>query len=107
MLLLVVSSTCALRNPYNMEKKNHPASQAAATYQPAPIDTTGVVLPESLLKLTETIARNTHEVWARQRMDEGWRYGPSRDDVRHRPDLNRRHRVYQTEGILFYGTCYI
>ena len=60
-----------------MEKKNHPASQAAATYQPAPIDTTDVVLPESLLKLTETIARNTHEVWARQRMDEG-----CRDDVR-------------------------
>lgn len=65
-----------------MEKKNNPAGQAAATYQPAPIDTAGVVLPESLLALTETIARNTHEAWARQRMDEGWRYGPSRDDVR-------------------------
>ena len=28
------------------------------------------------------LAKNTHDVWARQRIAEGWRYGPQRDDSR-------------------------
>lgn len=47
-------------------------------YIPNPIDTTDVVLPERLLALTEQIAENVHEVWARQRISEGWVYGPER-----------------------------
>jgi hypothetical protein len=30
--------------------------------------------------LTELLAKNAHENWARQRMEEGWRWGPRRDD---------------------------
>ncbi|MBV9850148.1 MAG: Ryanodine receptor Ryr [Armatimonadetes bacterium] len=52
-----------------------------ACYAPSPRDTSGVVLTEEVCALTEELARNTHEVWARQRMAEGWRYGPRRDDV--------------------------
>ena len=52
----------------------------AAGYQPAPLDLSDVVLPESLLALTEAVAENTHEVWSRNRMEEGWTYGPERDD---------------------------
>lgn len=33
-------------------------------YQPTPIDTGGVVLPEELTELTEEMACNVHEVWA-------------------------------------------
>ena len=50
------------------------------SYTPHPADTSGVALPQSLLALTEEIARNVHEVWAAGRVAEGWRYGEERDD---------------------------
>jgi hypothetical protein len=49
-------------------------------YEPEPIDTTRVQLPVSLTELTERLAENTHDVWARQRLAEGWTWGPRRDD---------------------------
>ena len=48
-------------------------------YDPKPIDTADVSLPEELLALTEKIAENVHDVWAVGRMSEGWRYGPAKD----------------------------
>lgn len=47
-------------------------------YIPEPVDTSDVTLPESLVALTEKIAENVHDVWARQRIREGWVYGPER-----------------------------
>jgi hypothetical protein len=52
------------------------------TYQPHPIDTSGVVLDDGLLRLTEALARHTHDVWARERLRLGWTWGPRRDDAR-------------------------
>ncbi|KUF96466.1 Serine carboxypeptidase 26 [Phytophthora nicotianae] len=49
-------------------------------YRPLPIDTTTVELPPRLLRLVDLLAENAHEVWAKGRMDEGWTYGPQRDD---------------------------
>jgi len=49
-------------------------------YIPDPKDTSGVRLPEELTELAEIIAENVHEVWAQNRMKEGWIYGPVRDD---------------------------
>lgn len=49
-------------------------------YQPNPINTDDVVLKEELLKLTEQIAENVHEVWAKGRIADGWKYGPARND---------------------------
>jgi len=58
------------------------------TYEPAPIDTSGVTLTAELLDLTELLASNVHDLWARQRMGEGWRHGPERNDARkEHPDL--------------------
>lgn len=51
-------------------------------YKPEPIDTSDVILPKNLLELTEKIAENVHENWARQRWLEGWRYGEHRDDLK-------------------------
>jgi len=51
-------------------------------YTPAPIDTARITLTEDIRELTEQLARNTHDVWARQRMNDGWRYGPERHDGR-------------------------
>jgi class 3 adenylate cyclase len=57
-------------------------------YKPKPIDTTGVTLPESLEKLTEALAENSHDLWAKGRMAQGWSYGPERDDKeKTHPDL--------------------
>lgn len=50
------------------------------TYIPQPIDTSNVALPEELVQLSEMIAENVHEVWARDRMNQGWTYGEHRDD---------------------------
>lgn len=49
-------------------------------YMPRPADTSEVRLPEELLPLIEEMARNVHEVWAQNRMNEGWTYGVRRDD---------------------------
>ncbi len=49
-------------------------------YMPRPADTSEVRLPEELLPLIEEIARNVHEIWAQNRMNEGWTYGVRRDD---------------------------
>jgi RyR domain len=54
----------------------------ATSYEPEPLDTSAIVLSAEILALTEMLARNTHDVWARQRIAEGWRYGPQRDDAR-------------------------
>ena len=50
------------------------------SYTPNPIDTTDVELSEELLQLVELLAENTHNVWAKGRMDEGWTLGPVRND---------------------------
>lgn len=43
-------------------------------YIPEPIDTSDVVLSEELLELTEVLAKNTHHVWAQERIGLGvWR----------------------------------
>jgi hypothetical protein len=49
-------------------------------YQPEPLDARDVPLAEDLMQLTETLARNAHEVWAQRRLADGWTLGPTRDD---------------------------
>lgn len=51
-------------------------------YIPQPISTDDIVLSAEIMELSEKIARNVHEVWAKSRMSEGWTYGPVRDDVK-------------------------
>ncbi len=62
--------------------RNSDGARRDAGYDPAPIDTTRIKLTEDISELTELLARNTHDVWARQRMGDGWRYGPERNDGR-------------------------
>lgn len=57
-------------------------------YNPHPIDLDDVELNTDLLDLREAIAENAHEVWADQRQEEGWTYGPMRDDQKKlHPDM--------------------
>ena len=57
-------------------------------YIPHPINLDDVVVEEELIELREAIAENAHEVWAETRRNEGWSYGPVRDDVKKQhPDM--------------------
>ena len=51
-------------------------------YIPSPADTSSINLPETLVELTEALAKNVHEVWAEGRLTAGWKLGPVRDDVK-------------------------
>ena len=51
-------------------------------YKPEPIDTADIVLEDDIMELAETLAKNTHEVWAAGRLAHGWKYGEKRDDSR-------------------------
>ena len=57
-------------------------------YTPQPIDTSDVELSEELQLLTEQLACNVHDIWAAGRINDGWTYGPERNDaLKHHPCL--------------------
>ena len=51
------------------------------SYLPKPLDTSDILLSEELIELVEQMAKNVHEVWAENRISEGWSYGPERSDT--------------------------
>lgn len=48
-------------------------------YTPKPLDTSNIILDDELLRLTEQLAENVHEVWSQSRIAEGWTYGSERN----------------------------
>lgn len=67
-------------------------------YQPKPLDTSKIKLPAELDKLLEQLARNTHEVWSAQRLQDGWQFGPERnDDKRLHPGLVPYEELSESE----------
>lgn len=50
------------------------------TYQPDPIDTSMIELPQEIIAIGEKLAKNIHDTWAAQRYADGWQYGPERND---------------------------
>lgn len=68
--------------------KRNDLDKTAMEYHPEPANLDIIRLPDSLSDLTEAIAENTHDCWAKARMEQGWTYGPRRDDVKKKhPDL--------------------
>lgn len=51
------------------------------TYTPQPVDTSKIILPEELAPLAEQMAKNVHEIWSQTRIEQGWTYGPERNDA--------------------------
>lgn len=49
-------------------------------YIPKPEDTSDVLLSQEILDMTELIAKNTHENWAKNKLEDGWVYGDTLDD---------------------------
>lgn len=67
-------------------------------YQPKPVDTSTIELPNGIANLVEKLSENSHDVWAKQRMSEGWTYGPERDDAtKKHPDLVPYNDLSETE----------
>ena len=73
-------------------------------YIPQPVDTSDVQLPEELKALVEDMAKNVHEVWAQNRIQQGWIYGPERNDtLKHHPcmvayeELPEQEREYDRD----------
>ena len=44
-------------------------------YKPTPLDLSQVKLNEKKMDLVELLAENTHNVWAKERIKQGWTYG--------------------------------
>lgn len=57
-------------------------------YAPKPVDTSHVKLADDLRELTERLAENAHDVWARRKLADGWTWGPTVDAAaKKHPDL--------------------
>jgi class 3 adenylate cyclase len=67
-------------------------------YIPNPKDTSAIKLTHDIRELLEQLAENTHDIWAQQRIAEGWRYGPSRNDSRkEHPNLVPYNQLPESE----------
>lgn len=53
-------------------------------YKPAPLDLSAVSLTPKLEELVDQLAENTHNLWARERIQQGWTYGLNEDSENHR-----------------------
>ena len=69
-------------------------------YEPHPIDLSNVEISDDLIELREAIAENAHEVWAYNRKQEGWTYGPERDDAKKlHPDMIAYNKLPESEKL--------
>lgn len=53
-------------------------------YKPAPLDLGAIILTPRMEELVDQLAENTHNLWAKERIQQGWTYGLNED-----PDLHR------------------
>lgn len=81
-MMPVTKGACSQRSAVLLSWARRPRRMPCMSYKPAPIDTSKVELSPEILKLTETLAKNTHEVWAKERVAQGWHYGRERNDER-------------------------
>lgn len=77
------------------------------SYVPQPVNTSDIHLPEELNGLVEQMAKNVHDVWAMNRMEQGWTYGEERSDaLKHHPclipyeELPEEEKMYDRESAL-------
>ena len=64
----------------NVIKRNDCDMKKQITYIPHPVDTSQTLMPDSLICLSELLAKNVHENWSAARIADGWKYGPTRND---------------------------
>ncbi|XP_041921605.1 ryanodine receptor 2 isoform X1 [Alosa sapidissima] len=58
------------------------------TFTPMPVDSSQVAFPPQLEQIREKLAENLHELWLISMVDQGWIYGPVKEEnKKHHPDL--------------------
>ncbi|XP_072162212.1 ryanodine receptor isoform X2 [Bemisia tabaci] len=62
---------------------NEPFMQSNG-YKPAPLDLAAITLNVKMEELVDQLAENTHNLWAKERIQQGWTYGLNED-----PDMLR------------------
>lgn len=62
---------------------NDPYMQANG-YKPSPLDLNAVTLTPKLEELVDQLAENTHNLWAKERIQQGWTYGLNEDSENYR-----------------------
>ncbi|XP_050357853.1 ryanodine receptor isoform X1 [Nymphalis io] len=67
----------------NVRLPNEPFMQSNG-YKPAPLDLSAVTLTPKMDELVDQLAENTHNLWARERIQQGWTYGLNEDSDMHR-----------------------
>lgn len=79
----------------------------ATDYRPRPIPTEHIVLSDEILQLVELLAENAHDIWAEERLLDGWTFGPERDDTERRhpclipyTQLAERDRDYDRQMVI-------
>ena len=81
-------TTVKKTNKKENKKETKGTKETKRVYRPEPVDTSDVKVPEELMELVEEMSRNVHEVWAKSRMEQGWSWGPERDDKKKtHPDM--------------------
>lgn len=69
-------------------------------YIPHPVDTSDIVLDSRLNDLVEAMAENVHEIWARTRIEQGWKYGQVRnDDLKEHPCIVPYSELPESEKV--------
>jgi ryanodine receptor 2 len=53
-------------------------------YKPAPLDLLTIQLSQKMNDLVILLAENTHNVWAAERISQGWTYGRTEDHLTRR-----------------------
>jgi ryanodine receptor 2 len=57
-------------------------------YKPAPLDLSAITLTPKMEELVDQLAENTHNLWAKERISQGWTYGLNEDsEMRRSPHL--------------------
>uniref|UniRef100_A0AAQ5YZV4 Ryanodine receptor 3 n=1 Tax=Amphiprion ocellaris TaxID=80972 RepID=A0AAQ5YZV4_AMPOC len=69
-----------------------------ASFIPAPVETSQIVMPPHLEKVRDKLAENIHELWGMNKIELGWSYGKIRDDnKRQHPCLVDFSKLPETE----------
>lgn len=88
MLLSLVEEIHKLKKQPYLKLRKIIGGSPSLTYNPKPIQTSGINLSDDLIALGERLAENAHDLWASQRLSDGWKPGERRDDVkREHPNL--------------------
>uniref|UniRef100_A0A8C5FWP2 Ryanodine receptor 2 n=1 Tax=Gadus morhua TaxID=8049 RepID=A0A8C5FWP2_GADMO len=77
--LLALGCHVGLADEHAIEKVHSLNYELTSSYKPAPLDLSHVKLASAQEAMVDKLAENAHNVWARDRIGQGWTYGIQQD----------------------------